>query len=232
MQQNLIAFDIACGNLRRTTGGSMMLLSRKTPFLALFASSLFLVATGASAQISSTPPVPLSRQVPSGEGVCSIHTSCADLAPAMIQSALGPSPLEENLRYLTDTIGGRVTGSPAADRAVGWAVEALHHAGVDEVHTEKFTVPVSWSEGNSHIEILSPAPFPVRMVSIGWSPATPEGGITANIVDVGAGNDDGFAKAGASVRDAIVLVHANFLVTWDDLVNEYNLDKEIIDRAT
>jgi len=70
------------------------------------------------------------------------------------------------------------------------------------------------------------------MASIGWSPATPADGITANIIDVGAGNDDGFAKAGASVRDAIVLVHANFLVTWDDLVNEYNLDKEIIDRAT
>ncbi len=107
-----------------------------------------------------------------------LRNPATDLAPAMIQSALGPSPLEENLRYLTDTIGGRVTGSPAADRAVGWAVEALHHAGVDEVHTEKFTVPVSWSEGNSHIEILSPEPFPVRMVSIGWSPATPEGGIT------------------------------------------------------
>jgi carboxypeptidase Q len=91
---------------------------------------------------------------------------------------------------------------------------------------------VSWSEGNSHIEILSPEPFPVHMVSIGWSPATPEGGITANIVDVGMGNDDGFAKAGASSRGAIVLVHAKLLATWDDLVNEYNLDKEIIDRAT
>jgi hypothetical protein len=106
----------------------------------------------------------------------------------MIQSALGPSPLEENLRYLTDSVGGRPTGSPAADRAAGWAVEALRHAGVDEVHTEKFTIPLSWSEGNSHIEILSPEPFPVRMVSIGWSPATPTGGITADIVDVGNGS--------------------------------------------
>jgi hypothetical protein len=56
----------------------------------------------------------------------------------MIQSALGASPLEENLRYLTDTIGGRVTGSPAADRAAKWAVEAFRRAGVDDVHTEKF----------------------------------------------------------------------------------------------
>jgi carboxypeptidase Q len=196
---------------------------------SLVFSAVILFPVGTFAQIPPLKPPPL--QVPTGTGTCSVEKSCDDLAPAMIQSALGPSPLEENLRYLTDTIGGRVTGSPAADRAVGWAVEALHHAGVDEVHTEKFMIPVSWSEGNSHIEILSPEPFPVRMVSIGWSPATPEGGITSNIVDVGMGNDDGFAKAGASTHGAIVLVHTSVLVTYEDLTNEYDLDAEIIDRA-
>jgi len=181
-------------------------------------------------QIPPLKPPPL--QVPTGTGACSVEKSCDDLAPAMIQNALGRSPLEQNLRYLTDTIGGRITGSPAADRAVGWAVEALHHAGVDEVHTEKFTIPVRWSEGNSHVEIVSPEPFPIRIASIGWSPATPEGGINANIVDVGAGNEDGFAKAGPSAHGAIVLVHTRVLATYEDLVNEYNLDAEIIDRAT
>jgi carboxypeptidase Q len=195
----------------------------------LILSAVILFPFGTFAQIPPMKPPPL--QVPTGTGTCSVEKSCDDLAPAMIQSALGPSPLEENLRYLSDTIGGRVTGSPAADRAVGWAVEALHHAGVDEIHTEKFAIPVSWSEGNSHIEILSPEPFPVRMVSIGWSPGTPEGGISSNIVDVGMGNVDGFAKAGSSVQGAIILVHTNFLLTWTDLVNEYDLDKEIIDRA-
>src|SRR6202795_1556282 len=165
-------------------------------FYPLLFCSRLLFAFVTLAQIAPVKPAPLSQQL-QGTGTCSVEKSCAELAPVMIQSALGPSPLEENLRYLTDTIGGRVTGSPAADRAVGWAVEALHHAGVDEVHTEKFTVPVSWSEGNSHIEILSPAPFPVRMVSIGWSPATADGCIPANIVDVGAGNSDCVSQAGA-----------------------------------
>lgn len=149
----------------------------------------------------------------------------------MIQSALGASPLEENLRYLTDNIGGRMTGSPEADRAVGWAVEAFRHAGVDEVHTEKFMVPVGWSEGHTHVEVLSPEPFPVRLVSTGWSPPTPEGGITSEVVDVGTGDDAGFARAGAAAQGAIVLVHTNLLVTWDDLNGEYKTDAEIIDRA-
>jgi carboxypeptidase Q len=184
---------------------------------------------GTFAQLPPTKPAPL--QVPAGEGTCSVEKSCADLVPGMIQSALGPAPLEENLRYLTDSIGGRMTGSPAADRAAGWAVEALRHAGVDEVHTEKFTIPVAWSEGKSHIDILSPEPFPVRMASIGWSPATQEGGITADVVDVGTGDDTGFAKAGPLANGAIALVHTNLLVTWEDLTNEYGLDHEIVDRA-
>jgi hypothetical protein len=149
----------------------------------------------------------------------------------MIQSALGASPLEENLRYLTDTIGGRVTGTPAADRAARWAVAALRYAGVDEVHTEKFSVPVSWSEGHTHIEVLSPESFPVRLVSVGWSPATPKGGITADIADAGAGDDAGFAKAGAVAKGAIVLIHSNLLENWDDLMNEYKVGGAIVARA-
>ncbi|MGA8408260.1 MAG: M20/M25/M40 family metallo-hydrolase [Candidatus Acidiferrales bacterium] len=160
-----------------------------------------------------------------------MEKSCADLAPQMIQSALGPSPLAENLRYLTDTIGGRVTGTPAADRAADWAVQAFRHAGVDEVHTEKFTIPVGWSEGNTHLEVLAPVPFPVRLVSIGWSPPTPEGGITADVVDAGMGDEAGFAKAGASANGAIILIHSKFLVTWSDLTDEYLLGPAIIARA-
>ena len=185
----------------------------------------------AYAQIPPVKPAPLSRQVPQGEGACSVEKSCADLAPQMVQSAMGPSPLQENLRYLTDTIGGRITGSPAADRAVGWAVQAFRVAGVDEVHTEKFTIPVGWSEGATQIEVLSPESFPVRLVSIGWSPPTPEGGITASVVDVGFGETVDFTKAGVAVNGAIALIHSNFLVTWEQLDDEYDVAPAIIERA-
>src|SRR5271156_1664543 len=210
----------------------MQLLRRKGFYLSLLASGLLLICSSASAQISSVPPAPLSKHPPSGEGVCSIHTSCADLAPAMIQSALGPSPLEDNLRTLTDVIGGRVTGSPAAASAVRWAVEAFRRAGVEDVHTEKFTISVGWSEGHTRVEVLSPEPFPVRLVSIAWSPATPDGGITADVVDVGAGDEAAFAKAGASAKGAILLVHSKVLVTWDDLGHEYSIASPIADRAS
>ena len=188
-------------------------------------------AGSAAGQLAPIKPPPGWPQVPSGTGTCSVEKSCAELSPAMMQSALGPSPLEENLRYLTETMGGRLTGSPEADRAVRWAAKAFRLAGVEDVHTEKFTVPVGWSEGSTHVEILAPAPFPVRLVSVGWSPPTRAGGITSDVVDVGLGDDAGFAKAGAAARGRIILVHTNMPATWDDLDNEYKTDAEIIDRA-
>ncbi|MGH9730972.1 MAG: hypothetical protein ACRD4A_04675, partial [Candidatus Acidiferrales bacterium] len=128
------------------------------------------VASIAAAQFPPAPK-PLEPKVPQGVGGCTINKPCAQVAPDIIKKALGPSPLESNLRQLTDAIGGRVTGSPAADKAIDWAVQAFRAAGVDEVLTENFTVPVGWSEGHTHLDVLAPQPFPVHLVSIGWSPA-------------------------------------------------------------
>src|SRR3984957_12957498 len=158
-----------------------------------------LVAWAALAQGNPIAPPSGLGQVPQGAGTCSVEKSCADLAPLMIQSAEGASPLEENLRTLADSIGGRVAGAPAAARAVSWGVGAMRKAGIDSVHTEKFTVAAGWSEGRTRVEVLAPAVFPVRVASAGWSPPTPTGGVAADIVDLEKGEQADFAKAGATV---------------------------------
>jgi carboxypeptidase Q len=183
------------------------------------------------AQIPPVKAPPFSNQLPSSSTACSIEKSCAEVAPTMIRSAMGVSPLEENLRYLTDSIGGRITGTPDADRAVGWSVEAFRHAGVDEVHTEKFTVPVGWSEGQTRVAVTSPNPFPIRLVSTGWSPPTPTGGITADVLDAGSGDDSAFAKIGASAEGAIILVHTAPLLTAENLSNGRLSEPTIVARA-
>jgi hypothetical protein len=73
--------------------------------------------------------------------------------------------------------------------------------------------------------------FAVRLKAEGWSPATPPGGIEANIVDVDYGREDDFAKAGASIKGSILLVHSDLGSTWADLFNEYLRPPEIIARA-
>ncbi len=83
--------------------------------------------------------------------------------------------MEENLRRLTDEIGGRVSGSPEMAKAVDWAVAAFRAEGVT-VHTEKYQLAHSWSEGDTRLEILEGAEkFPVRLVAAGWSPALSSG---------------------------------------------------------
>jgi hypothetical protein len=138
--------------------------------------------------------------------------------------------MEENLRRLTDEIGGRVSGTPQMAKAIEWGVAAFRAAGID-VHTEKYTLPVTWSEGDTRLELLAPVRFPVRLKSEGWSPATPAGGIEATVVDVGYGTDDDFGKSGTAFKGAILLVHADLGSTWADLFNEYMRPPMIIDRA-
>lgn len=187
------------------------------------------------AQLSPSEPDPLARireAAKSNVVACSAtgENLCEQVAPKLIEGALGESPLAENLRRLTDEIGGRVSGSPEAARAVAWGAAAFRDAGVD-VHTEKYTIPATWSEGATHFEVLSPAPFPVHLVSVAWTAGTPAKGVEAPVIFAGEGTQADFARIGPSAKGAIVLVHSGILRTWDDLFQEYMNAPGIIARA-
>jgi hypothetical protein len=208
-------------------------MPRRTILVYLLLVCLFASFPSLQAQIPPAKKDPLSSlQSTQGKTGCSTTeaSSCAEAAAKLLPIVMGPSPMEENLRRLTDEIGGRVTGSPEMAKAVEWGVGAFRAAGVD-VHREKYTLPVTWSEGDTRLELLEPVKFPVRLKAEGWSPATPAGGIEANVVDVGYGNEDDFAKAGASLRGAILLVHSDIGTTWADLFNEYLRPPKIIEHA-
>ncbi len=152
-----------------------------------------------------------------------------DPADRVISEALKPSSLETNLRRLTDQIGGRVPGTPAMQKAVGWGVEAFKAAGADSVHTEDFEIHTSWAEGATQMSVVAPEEFKVRVVSLAWAPA-----LSAQrhvpIVDVGHGTAEEFAKSG-NFAGAILLVHSDEMATWSDLFAEYMRATGIIDRA-
>jgi carboxypeptidase Q len=191
---------------------------------------LYFVPSLSHAQLPPVKTDPLAKSSSSAQACSATEASCAEAAAKIIPQVMGPSPMGENLRRLTDEIGGRVTGSPEMAKAIDWAVAAFRASGID-VHTEKYTLATTWSEGNTRLELLGPEKFAVRLVSEGWSPATPAGGIEANLIDVGFGTADDFAKAGASVKGAILLVSTEIGSTWNDLFKEYALPPGIIDRA-
>ncbi len=166
----------------------------------------------------------------------------SDDAARIIQSALQPSPIESNLRHLTDEIGGRVPGTPAMQRAVEWGVSMFTAAGADSVHTETFTIPHSWAEGETEMSVRSTGTsvdpklteipkfdFRVRCVSIAWAPALPAVKHVP-VVDVGSGSLEEFKKAG-DISGKIVLVHSVVLKTWEDLFAEYTIAPPVITAA-
>jgi hypothetical protein len=189
------------------------------------------VASPVSAQISANQNDPLGRRAASPQACSATEASCAEAAAKIIPQVMGASPMEENLRRLTDGVGGRVSGSPEMAKAVDWAVAAFRAEGVT-VHAEKYQLAHSWSEGDTRLEILDGAEkFPVRLVAAGWSPALAAGGIEANVIYVGAGTEEDFARAGANVKGGILLVSSKVGVTWADLFDEYALPPAIIERA-
>jgi carboxypeptidase Q len=165
-----------------------------------------------------------------------------DDAARIIQAALQPSPLESNLRRLTDEVGGRVPGTPAMQRAIDWGVQMFKAAGADEVRTEDFTIPFSWSEGATEMTVsatgtaLDPklahipkVEFRVRCVSIAWAPAL-AAVKHVPVVDVGSGTPADFGKAG-DISGKIVLVHSVVLKTWEDLFAEYTNAPPVVAAA-
>lgn len=98
----------------------------------------------AAAQLSPEPSDPLARirdAAKTSVQACSAtgETLCEEVAPKIIDYAMGESPLAENIRRLNDATADHLSGA-GEQRAVSWAVAAFHDAGVD-VHAEKYTLP-------------------------------------------------------------------------------------------
>src|SRR5229473_2940803 len=188
-------------------------------------------ASGLRAQLPPAKPDVLGKaSVQTSVGCSATESSCAEAASKILPQVMGPSPLEENLRRLTDDVGGRVTGSPEMSKAIDWAVAAFRAEGVD-VHTEKYTLPLTWSEGETRLELLGPVRFPLRLVAVGWSPATTASGIEANLIDIGYGDEQDFARVGAAAKGAILLAHTDLGAKWADLFSEYTQPPGVIERA-
>lgn len=92
-----------------------------------------------------------------------------------------------NLDYLTNKIGGRLSGSPEAQKAVDWTFKAMKEAGADTVYLQECMVP-HWVRGSKEIgKIISTNASENRELSInalGGSIGTPSAGITAPVVEV------------------------------------------------
>jgi len=161
-------------------------------------------------------------------GVCMMAQ--ADAPHRLATRARGDTPLLTDLRELCDTIGGRPTGSPSSDRAVEWAARKFRDIGIQNVSVEPFTGQSLWLPGMADAAATAPVMFNIRIAAAPMSPST-KGALEARLLYVGEAKPEDFAKLGAAIKGAIVLVHSAEMKTFDDLFAEYFRNTTLLESA-
>jgi carboxypeptidase Q len=111
-------------------------------------------------------------------------------------NALSDDEAYDNLEYLCTKIGGRLCGSPQAAAALEWAKLLMQSMDLDTVYYQKLYVH-HWERGEKETASMASKVFgskEVNICALGESIATPEEGISAEVIEIG--NMDQLKKLG------------------------------------
>src|SRR6185312_2100039 len=136
---------------------------RRLP-LALLLGSMFLAPAAAGAA-----------------GTTTIPATAVKTAAQLRDQALHDNTGYDIVESLTTEVGPRMAGSAADQRARDWAVAKFKALGYDKVYTEPVTYPL-WERHGESGAIVTPFPQPLVLTALGYSPGTPKGGLTAEVV--------------------------------------------------
>ena len=121
---------------------------------------------------------------------CSIYSQDLNIHSQFIKKiydeALSRGESYERLDYLSNQIGGRLSGSVNYERSVKWGKEELNLIGLDSVWLQPLMIP-KWIRGApeyAHIESSPGNTISVPIVALGGSISTPSIGISANVIEV------------------------------------------------
>ena len=126
------------------------------------------------------------------------------------------------LRELTGEIGGRLSGSPEAAKAVEWAKKKMIEAGADTVFLQPVMVP-HWVRGGKETAYILEAngnKSPVPICALGNSISTPKEGISAQVIEI---NDfSQLAKLGVEkIKGKIVFYNHPFKELFQNTFQAY-----------
>ena len=103
----------------------------------------------------------------------------------LFNTALTEGQSYEWLRDLTSNVGGRLSGSPEAAKAVIWGEKLMKEVGLDSVWLQPVMVP-HWVRGEKEVANYSVngEKKNVPICALGFSIPTPKNGVTAEVVEV------------------------------------------------
>jgi carboxypeptidase Q len=132
------------------------------------------------------------------------HRAAAD---RIIAAATRDGAAYRRLAELTDRFGHRFSGSESLERAIDWVLDEMRRDSLQNVRGEPVTVP-RWVRGSESAELIAPVRRPLPMLGLGGSIATPDGGITAEVLVVST--FDELQRRAAEAKGRIVLFDAPF----------------------
>ncbi|MBS1840485.1 MAG: M20/M25/M40 family metallo-hydrolase [Acidobacteria bacterium] len=115
------------------------------------------------------------------------------------------SEAAQNLEYISDNIGPRLTGSSQLKAANDWTAETFKKYGLTNVHLESWKIGHSWTRGTARARITSPAEHPFTIASAGWAPGT-NGPVRGPIVYFDAQKKEDFENFRGKLKGAIVIL--------------------------
>jgi len=115
-------------------------------------------------------------------------------------------PSMETLRELTDGYGGRLSGSPAHNRAVEWAIGKFRSYGVENVKAESFVIPNGWQRGWARGQMIAPLSRPLHIESMAWAPSTPTAGVQGEVILIDDLSADAIKAKADKIKGKIVML--------------------------
>jgi carboxypeptidase Q len=111
-----------------------------------------------------------------------------------------------NLTYLSDQIGGRLTGSSALARATDWAEATMKRYGLRNVHREPYAIPEGWERGAVTARVVSPQDnLHLTMAAVAWSAGT-KGTVHGTVVVWNPRSEAEVDSYKGKLKNAIVLL--------------------------
>lgn len=141
----------------------------------------------------------------SGQEVSNQEGVDLDMVQAIIDEGMHRSRIEEDLRYLTDVIGHRLTGSPAMAKASEWAANKMREYGLDDVHLEEWLFGRGWEEKYYAGHMIAPFIKPLHGKSLAWSGST-NGSQSGEAVFLDPLTLETLSQAEAKVRGKWILI--------------------------
>jgi len=130
-----------------------------------------------------------------------------DMVARIRQEAFARSQAPANLKELTETVGPRLTNSPAYARSTEWAKAKLQGYGLANVHEEVYDPAFGrgWEYRASRVEMLSPRQMPIHAAPKAWTPGT-QGQVEGEVVKAALKTREDLEKHKGQLRGKIVLL--------------------------